>query len=343
MAYTQKGRARPLSPVHRFDGRRPLRVLAHFHGYPPEHNAGAEWMAHTMMRDLVEHGSDAAVLADMDAIEVDGVRVDRATAANVRAGYAWADVVVTHLDRTRQALRFSQAECIPLVHLVHNDRQLAHNRIDNAELVVWNSRWIADAHPDWPGPSIVVRPPVIGSDYTRPLDRAGKITLVNLFEQKGADVFYRLAADMPARQFLGVRGAYGIQVAPPRRLRNVEVINSTPRIADDVYARTRVLLMPSRYESWGRVAVEALASGIPVIAAPTPGLRESLHYAGRFADVADLDEWGAAICELDDPDRYAAASTAALNRSAELTDMSRADLDRWRTALYCVAAGIPLD
>ncbi len=81
--------------------------------------------------------------------------------------------------------------------------------------------------------------------------------------------------------FLGVRGAYGRQVMPPPRLPNCEVLDSVTgkEMRTHVYGRSRVMLMPSLYESWGRVAVEALASGIPVIAHPTPGLVESLGEA----------------------------------------------------------------
>ncbi|MFI1769152.1 glycosyltransferase family 4 protein [Streptomyces sp. NPDC020800] len=60
---------------------------------------------------------------------------------------------------------------------------------------------------------------------------------------------------------------------------------------EHVYSRSRVMLMPSLYESWGRVAVEAFASGIPVIAHPTPGLVESLGEAGIFAYRDDLNAW----------------------------------------------------
>ena len=87
-----------------------------------------------------------------------------------------------------------------------------------------------------------------------------RITLINLCENKGARLFWALAARMPKTQFLAVKGAYGTQIV--QDLPNVEVQEHVPgdQMRDKVYARTRVLLVPSSYESWGRVAVEAMAS-----------------------------------------------------------------------------------
>src|SRR5690606_37440896 len=104
-----------------------------------------------------------------------------------------------------------------------------------------------------------------------------------------------------------------------------------PILRDQVYARTRVLLVPSRMESWGRVVVEALASGIPVVAAPTPGLVESLADAGVFCEAGDVDAWEASLRKLDDPAEWSAASERALHRSKEL-DPS-ADLAAWVEAI----------
>jgi hypothetical protein len=42
--------------------------------------------------------------------------------------------------------------------------------------------------------------------------------------------------------------------------------------------------MPSHYESWGMVASEAMASGIPVICSDTPGLRENCGDAAIYAE-----------------------------------------------------------
>src|SRR5690606_19301196 len=115
-------------------------------------------------------------------------------------------------------------------------------------------------------PAVVVRPPVAAAEYaTEPGDH---VTIVNLFPNKGSALFWRLAERMPDVPFLAVRGGYGHQDI--RRVPNVEVVPHLPchRMRDEVYARTKILLMPSEYESWGRVGVEAMCSGIPVIAHP---------------------------------------------------------------------------
>ncbi|MFI7020964.1 glycosyltransferase [Streptomyces sp. NPDC050164] len=81
-------------------------------------------------------------------------------------------------------------------------------------------------------------------------------------------------------------------------------------------------------------AVEALASGIPVIAHPTPGLREALGDAGTFVDRADYRAWGNTIRDLyRTGDPRAEATAAALERSAVLADQTREELKLWTSAV----------
>lgn len=130
---------------------------------------------------------------------------------------------------------------------------------------------------------------MIAEEYrTQPGDCA---TLVNLNADKVGELFWQVAAWTPQWKFLGVQSAYGQQIMPPPRLPNGEVLDGVPgqQMREHVYSRSRVMLMPSLYESWGRVAMEAFASGIPVIAHPTPGLVESLGEAGIFAYRDDLN------------------------------------------------------
>jgi glycosyltransferase involved in cell wall biosynthesis len=137
-------------------------------------------------------------------------------------------------------------------------------------------------------------------------------------EAKGGKLFWELARVMPDKQFLGVKGAYGEQIGFARKLDNVTILENTPNI-QEVYAKTNILLVPSHYESWGRVAIEASCSGIPVIAAPTPGLTESLGESGIFADPNSVAEWVEAIRSLDDDKIYKKKSKQVKDRSVELS------------------------
>ena len=116
---------------------------------------------------------------------------------------------------------------------------------------------------------------------------------------------------MPDRDFLGVEGGYGKQ--EKEAIKNISYMDNTPDMKK-VYSQTRILLMPSLYESYGRTAVEALVSGIPVIAAPTPGLKESLGDAGIFCDAEKPEQWVEAIKKLDDPEVYKAQSKKCTER-----------------------------
>lgn len=310
-----------------------MRVLAYLHMAPPHHNAGAELMAHTLLRDLYRRGHEIRVLVARmpgDTYVHEGVTYSRGSSIpEVGRWFRWCDVAVTHLDLTRVAVQHANRYRKPLAHLVHNDRQLEFHGVEpgRGTLAVFNSRWIADTV-DWPGESLVIRPPVVAADYrTVP---GGCLTLINLSLSKGAEVFYELAERMPEHRFLGVRGSYGRQVVPRRLPANVTIVGNTPGIKA-VYARTRVLLMPSDYESWGRVAVEAAVSGIPTVAHPTPGLRESLGSGGIFADRDDVSAWESVLRRLDQPAAYKRASSRALARSAELDPTP--DFDAFESAL----------
>jgi glycosyltransferase involved in cell wall biosynthesis len=56
--------------------------------------------------------------------------------------------------------------------------------------------------------------------------------------------------------------------------------------------------MPSKEETWGRTAVEAMSSGIPVIAHPTPGLKECCKDAALFVERTNIQEWSRLIIRL---------------------------------------------
>jgi glycosyltransferase involved in cell wall biosynthesis len=219
------------------------------------------------------------------------------------------------LECSERTVFVAQDVHVPVVQLVHNTMwQTSGYLSQGSQLVVFNSHNVADHHFSPHRPFVVVHPQIDPALYRceGPHDCT---TLVNLYAPKGAATLYALAKRNPRRPFLAVLGGYGDQQIDDR-YPNVEFIENTPQMTAEVYARTRVLLMPSVYESFGRVAVEAAASSIPTIAAPTPGLRESLGPDGLFADPSDVESWRSLLNALDKPKAYAAAQKHALSRSA---------------------------
>lgn len=144
------------------------------------------------------------------------------------------------------------------------------------------------------------------------------ITLINANENKGVHQFLELARRMPDRKFLGVRPYYGNMTTPLPLGGNIEWI----LFSDDVRTilrRTRILLVPSFYESFGRVAVEAMVNGIPVLysksaqKSPYPGgsMEGMQSWIGNAAISCHRDkpeEWMEAIQSLDDEETYSKLS-----------------------------------
>lgn len=139
------------------------------------------------------------------------------------------------------------------------------------------------------------------------------ITLVNANQNKGVHVFFDLARRMPTRKFLGVLPYYGEKNLPPSP-GNIEWVPFNDDIRS-ILKRTRILLVPSYYESFGRIAVEAMLNRIPVLystptkksfypGGSTEGLDEWIQPAGISCNRDVPDEWIQAIEYLDNADAY---------------------------------------
>ena len=327
-----------------------MRVLALLHLYPPRHNAGGDITAHILLRELVRHGHQVVVQLTMphpmytlDPYTYEGVKVfpytDQADPLRWLEMSDKPDLIVTHLMSSLRAAILGDIHKIPVIHLVHNTHGKTKADLRwKTDLAVYNTEWMKVDVENWwrdsqgsdPPYSIVVHPPVFKADYqvTPPTAGKGCVTLINLFEDKGASLFYQLAVKFPRLRFLGVTGAYGKQDIR-HGLPNVEIIPHVgpADIKNLVYARTRVLLMPSVYESYGRCGVEAACSRIPTIYHPTPGLLEAQGDGGIACDRDDLNAWVAALAGLTTSSGWLTASQRAKAIADRLTP--EADLERW--------------
>jgi glycosyltransferase involved in cell wall biosynthesis len=182
-------------------------------------------------------------------------------------------------------------------------------------------------HSQFTGNSIVVHPPVDPAIYAT--KHGKKITMVNFHENKNPKIFWELARRNPTLEFLAVKGGYGVQELED--LPNVEIMENTPD-PREYLAKTKIILMPSFYESYGRVPVEAAACGIPAIVSPTPGLRTSLGDSATFVDPTDVDGWNSSVNHLLKPRVYGDASKRAFARSEWLWDRTQRELETFTDA-----------
>lgn len=219
---------------------------------------------------------------------------------------------------------------IPCVHIIHNDFDRHHLKVySKKQYVVYNSNWIAKKLA-YEHESYILPPPTDWRHYDtnrNPWDNE-YITLVNLDENKGGHILTQIANAMPDVKFCGVIGSYsqpshvGQHTNQPD---NVTVMDTQQDIRK-VYERTKILIMPSEYESWGRTATEAMCSGIPVIATATDGLVENCGNAGIFVrDRNDIGEWVKQIKRLYNEKAYDKASEKAKARSRELDPAASLD------------------
>lgn len=301
-----------------------MNILSSIHLYPPKHNCGAEWMIHHMHKDLQSKGHNIRVVlhqANKYKIEnnycFDGVDVFPPHQSIMENLIRWGDCMFTHLDYTHWTIGWGKMYRKPVFHLIHNSHSYPEIvNAENTQHIIYNSHWLKNKL-NYNHPSFVLTPPVDFRYYDTGVDPYDNtyITLINLNENKGGKIFADIAKAMPKKRFLGVLGSYDDQIM--EEVPNIKYISNTSDILD-VYRQTKILLMPSEYESWGRTATEAMCSGIPVICSEAEGLVENCDNAGIYVkDRNDIKSWVSAIEKLDDKKTYQAVSRKAKARAIE--------------------------
>ena len=307
-----------------------MRIGAFMPGYAPT-PIGAWLATHGWLRELAARGHEvrvAPLTGRRPGYTLDGVRVESSLQGTQQAHAVagWADVLLSPADGNELTARIAAGT--PHVRMVHGPGSM---QFTDADLIIANSESTAKMVTGTV-PVVICRPITRAADHR--VEKTGdRVTLINLTAQKGAHIWSACAKALPDHQFLGVHGGWGRRVACGGR--NILVIDPQSDMRA-VWAQTRILLMPSESETWGMVGVEAMASGIPVIASNNPGSRESLGDAGIFVNRSNIPDWVEAVRQLDDPATYAVASARARARAAELD--SDSDLDRLAAALEVLVA-----
>lgn len=188
------------------------------------------------------------------------------------------------------------------------------------------------------GRNIAVVPAGVDTDVFDPdgprAERDGDAPLLlfvgRLQPLKGPDVAVRILADVhdthPGARLLVVGGASGSgqDHTTPAQLRELagrlgvgDRVTIVPAVPQEelatLYRAADVVLVPSRSETFGLVALEAQACGTPVVAADVSGLVATVRGGGvRVAGHDPRDHAAAVRSLLDDPRRYREKAAAGI-------------------------------
>jgi hypothetical protein len=296
------------------------------HSYASTVKAGAELMAHEVSKYLQSVGWNVRVmLYDHTMESFDGVPLikmpyQQPLDATCRRILEESDFILTQNFVAEDVLTIAEEFGLPTCFFLHLDvekTEILQQRWNVPVFIIYNAitqhEVVPTIHP-W----TVVRPHINYEKFEGlNTSRGEHVTLLNCIPNKGGHVIKALADMMPDKKFLAVKGGYGPQVLDGDQP-NLTYYNHTDNPLP-FYENSRVVIMPSKSESWGRVALEAMAAGIPVVAGDTPGLRECTNGAAPICAQEDIGCWEREVGRLydDGPDRTAAIA-AGRRRIAEL-------------------------
>jgi len=255
------------------------------------------------------------------------------------------------------AMAMARARGITTVFTLRNVGYDDRRYFEHVDHVFTTSRYVTDVH--WEAIGLVSTPidaPIDWADVLAPADERRFVTFVNPALHKGVALFARLAdmlgarrPDIPVLIVQSGRSAGWLNTLPEMDWTRYPQIMAAPPVERpaDFFALTRLQLVPSISEPFGRVAAEAMINGIPPIVSNRGGLPDTVGgdaTAGGGGRVVPIPEWMTpfdtqlpteeetrpwfdAVCELwDDDDLYrrlsARAREIAMERYGE--EISRA-------------------
>lgn len=255
-----------------------MKILAHVHTYGKNAESGADKFMQSILEFLAQRGEMVTVAIDNPypekVLNLGGVWVV-SNKYMIAEQYEESDIIISHLVFNNPSLKIARRFNKPVIQIAHNSENKT-----NEGYIIYNSESLKNSL-NLPLPGIVVNPPTYLKDWQNDIDHFTQpyITLVNCCHNKGGETLKALAQWMPQYKFLGIMGGYGKQMRMPAP-------NITYRAYSEKmdYSDTKILIVPSKKESWSLAAAEAMASGIPVLCSDLPGLRENCGEAAKYCN-----------------------------------------------------------
>ena len=142
----------------------------------------------------------------------------------------------------------------------------------------------------------IVRDPINHTIYEIPKENMNPtyITLIGSPPNiKGHSIFIELAKKFPDLKFMLVTHSDEYKnIVLPVNILQIDYIKDIQELKNKVYSKTKVLLLPSTQEAFGRVTIEATASSIPCIISDYPGLSDATFQMSNYIkEYQDINKW----------------------------------------------------
>jgi len=302
-----------------------MKILVLVELYYHKNKSGGESYLHYILKQIKKQ-IDAQITVllpkskEIKMLEFGGINICETT-ETLEECYKYiddCDLLITQLMMSNKVIEEGLLRKKPILWILHGYFQGFHKYMENPLITkIFNSKNVLC---DFQSKDLEIENYYIIYPYTdfinynyykdKDVWRREYITFVNPCVNKGVEVVLRLAKKNPSRKFLIVEGGYMNDEAQPfllefQKLPNSHIIRNTNEMIKEVYSKSRIVIMPSKYESYGMVCSEASSMGIPVIINKnTKGLVENMGELslGGYGD--DTESYQKVIELLDNKETY---------------------------------------
>ena len=321
-----------------------MTLIALSHGYPPLWNMGGEVSLHRTL--VAARGKKIVLTATDKPYTFEGVRVEKIDTPNVldiksapgpiaqQAKNLGGSIIVGQNELSLAAVGVANLiDAVSIVN-VHTPPQYGNGIREAMRLTDYAIYNTEVAAREWGEPNALVVHPPINAMPTNTSTKGDAYTLLSSLRNKGVETVLELAKIYPDKRFIIVRSpaepTHGLPDIEARAalLPNVELHPRVPPEEVDKYLKqTRILLVPSRYETYGMSAIEAAGYGIPTVHVDTPHVREGIGDGAILVPGLNVEATAQGIETIER--NYEAYSLNARKRAEWLAARQAIELERF--------------